>query len=78
MEVLKKKILDAISGQKFDFEEIAIDLFQFQYRNNGIYKEWVDALGIAPETIKFSHQIPFLPIELFKNTKSDRLTLQSR
>ncbi len=66
MEVLKKKIFDAISGQKFDFEEIAIELFHFQYQNNGIYKEWVDVLGIQPQSIKESLQIPFLPIELFK------------
>lgn len=66
MELLKKKILDAISGQNFDFEELAVDLFRFQYQHNGIYREWVNALGILPESIMVSSQIPFLPIELFK------------
>lgn len=67
MELLKTKIHDAISGQNFDFEELAVDLFRFQYQHNGIYREWVNALGILPASIMVSSQIPFLPIELFKN-----------
>jgi len=52
-----------------DFNEIAILLFQYQYRNNEIYHRFVDALGVNPEVVKQIEQIPFLPVSFFKTHK---------
>ncbi|MFZ4741224.1 MAG: acyltransferase [Bacteroidales bacterium] len=51
------------------FNETAIELFHFQYKNNIIYKQFVDLNHINPIQVKTIAQIPFLPIELFKNHK---------
>jgi phenylacetate-coenzyme A ligase PaaK-like adenylate-forming protein len=52
-----------------DFNEIAIGLFQYQYRNNEIYHRFVNALGINPVVVKRTEQIPFLPVSFFKTHK---------
>jgi phenylacetate-coenzyme A ligase PaaK-like adenylate-forming protein len=48
------------------FLEQSLEIFQFQYQNNAIYKQWVDLLKTDPSEVKELHQIPFLPIEFFK------------
>lgn len=54
---------------KSDFEVMALKIFQFQYENNAIYRNFVDFMKIDSSSIKSISQIPFLPIELFKNHK---------
>ncbi len=49
-----------------DFEKMALEVFQFQYINNAVYRRWVNALQIEPQNIHTSENIPFLPIEFFK------------
>jgi len=48
------------------FNVIALDLFQYQYENNNIYRQFVDALHVDPSAVKQLKQIPFLPISFFK------------
>ncbi len=50
-----------------DFEKTALELFRFQYENNDVYKQYVDALHVDPLTINSILQIPFLPIRFFKS-----------
>ncbi len=50
-----------------NFENIALDLFQYQYEHNGVYHQWVDQLGIDPQTTNRLEGIPFLPISFFKS-----------
>ncbi len=50
----------------FEFNEIALSLFRYQYKNNIIYNRFVDALGINESTIYHPEQIPFLPVSFFK------------
>ena len=52
-----------------DFEAVALDIFRFQATTNHVYKEFIGHLGIDPVSISNTNQIPFLPIELFKNRK---------
>jgi phenylacetate-coenzyme A ligase PaaK-like adenylate-forming protein len=52
-----------------DFNEIAIEIFHFQYENNLIYKQFVDFLNIRTSSINNYSKIPFLPVEFFKNHK---------
>ncbi len=50
----------------FDFDRVCFDLLRFQYHNNLIYKQYVDALRVNITKIEHIHQIPFLPIRFFK------------
>jgi hypothetical protein len=55
-----------ISSQK-QFEKIALKVFRFQYENNMVYQEFCDFLKIDKQSVKTLQQIPFLPIQFFKN-----------
>lgn len=52
-----------------DFEEIALEVFQFQYRENKVYRSYVKTLGKSPAEIRLTRDIPFLPIGFFKTNK---------
>lgn len=49
-----------------DFDDIALAAFQHQYLHNDIYRQFVDALHIAPDAVTSIKKIPFLPISFFK------------
>lgn len=49
-----------------DFEQLALEVFHFQYNNNAIYQEYVNALSIVGSNVRSMEQIPFLPIRFFK------------
>lgn len=53
----------------FEFNEIAVSLFRYQYRENEIYRSFVDALGISESQVYHPEQIPFLPVSFFKTHK---------
>jgi hypothetical protein len=55
-----------ISSHK-QFEKIALKVFRFQYENNLVYKEFCDFLKVEKKSVKTLEQIPFLPIQFFKN-----------
>ena len=55
-----------ISSQK-QFEKIALKIFRFQYENNLVYQEFCDFLRVDRRAVKLLVQIPFLPIQFFKN-----------
>ena len=48
------------------FNELAVEIFHYQYLNNSIYRNFVDLLKIKPEKVKSIDDIPFLPVEFFK------------
>lgn len=48
------------------FESAALELFNFQYKNNSLYRAYVDQLKIKPQKIASIYEIPFLPIDFFK------------
>jgi hypothetical protein len=52
-----------------DFEQLALEVFQFQYNNNAIYQQYVHALSIVGSNVRSVEQIPFLPIRFFKTTE---------
>ena len=63
----KKKIFE-IKTEK-DFNSLSLTLFKYQYIHNPIYKQYIDLNGIQVNNINTYHQIPCLPIELFRNKK---------
>jgi Acyl-protein synthetase, LuxE len=50
-----------------NFEDIALKLFSFQYKNNLLYQTYVKHLGKDPDSIQSLSKIPFLPIHFFKS-----------
>src|SRR5690606_32514778 len=52
-----------------DFENVALKVFQFQAKNNLIYKEFIEHLNLNPESVNSIEKIPFLPIQFFKTHK---------
>lgn len=62
-----KSSIFQINNQNFD--EAALTLFQFQYKNNRLYNSYINHLGINPGRVNSLDKIPFLPIRFFKNHK---------
>ena len=50
-----------------EFETLCFQAFDFQYSNNPVYRKYVDLCNIDTQNIKTLQDIPFLPIEFFKN-----------
>lgn len=52
-----------------EFNDLALKLFDYQYKNNVIYKKYVKL--IHPNILQIKHytEIPFLPIEFFRTKK---------
>lgn len=61
---LEQKVF-AISNEK-EFSAIALDVYNFQFCHNFIYRHYCKAIGKTPETVQKVEEIPFLPISFFK------------
>ena len=48
------------------FEKLSLEIFQFQAKNNSTYKTYLKCLGVNLDEVKQINQIPYLPIEFFK------------
>jgi len=48
------------------FEKLSLEIFRFQAKNNHIYKTYLRCLGVNPDEVNQINQIPYLPIEFFK------------
>jgi phenylacetate-coenzyme A ligase PaaK-like adenylate-forming protein len=64
---LQKRVF-SIKGQT-DFLESALEIFNYQYSNNLLYQDFVKSLGKNPSKILNPSEIPFLPVEFFRNHK---------
>jgi len=62
-----KSKLFSIDSQNFN--ETALELFQFQYQNNPVYRSYADHLNVNPNHVNDIKEIPFLPIRFFKTQK---------
>lgn len=52
-----------------EFNEVALELFHFQYLQNPVYSSFVNFLGIDISLVTHYQDIPCLPIEFFKNNR---------
>lgn len=67
-ESWRTKLKEAVLGmQEASFEAIALEMFHFTWTYNPLYRQYADLLGVNPQSVQTLAQIPFLPIELFKN-----------
>ena len=64
--MLKNENISFDPSDNTNFEEKCLKLFVFQYKNNAVYRHWVDLLKVNPEEVNSPENIPFLPIEFFK------------
>ncbi|MEI7735139.1 MAG: acyl transferase [Ferruginibacter sp.] len=61
---LEKRIFAASDT---NFEDLALEVFQFQYHNNTVYQQFCRHLNIDCDAVITLEQIPFLPIRFFKS-----------
>jgi hypothetical protein len=66
-KALEKRIFNIKS--KDQFNELALDIFLFQYKFNQVYRNFIGHLGINVKSINKVEDIPYLPIGLFKSHK---------
>lgn len=52
-----------------EFNSVALEVFEFQYKNIPVYKKYVDLIKSQTKSINHFKEIPFLPIDFFKNNK---------
>jgi len=52
-----------------EFEAAALKVFNHQYKNNCVYKDFCNHLNVDVSKISKSTEIPFLPIQFFKSHK---------
>ncbi len=64
---LKDRIFNIKSES--EFSETALEVFHYQYDKNTVYQCFIDSLGKKPSSIKSPSDIPFLPVEFFRNHK---------
>lgn len=54
-------------GNSDDFELLALEIFQYQAKENAVYTKYLSFLNIDINTVKKLSDIPFIPVEFFKN-----------
>ena len=49
-----------------EFNNLALQVFNYQFNNNKVYRSFCDLLNRHPSDVKVIEDIPFLPIQFFK------------
>ncbi len=67
--IMKSRFREAVFGimDDTDFNSVVIEILTYQYENNPVYRSFVDSLGRSPWKLKNLNDIPFLPVEFFRN-----------
>ncbi|WP_303318847.1 acyl transferase [Flavivirga abyssicola] len=62
-----------------EFEDLALQIFKFQFDNNRVYRSFCDLIYKHPSDVKTIKDIPFLPIQFFKshNVLSSKDTIKA-
>lgn len=60
------------------FADLALELFQLQYKTNAIYQKYVQLIGRDEKDVNSLEEIPFLPISAFKYHKVSSVNSPSR
>lgn len=67
MEFLKSFLEELSFLAPTEFEERSLQLFRYQALHNPLYRDFVQYRKVQPQKLSRLHEIPFLPIELFKS-----------
>ena len=65
LNMLQEEIFKITTDE--EFTSLALQVFQFQFENNKVYRSFCDLLYKHPSDVKTISDIPFLPIEFFKS-----------
>lgn len=65
--MLEKRIFEI--SDEHEFEALALEVFEYQFHNNKVYRKFCNLLGSEPGNISNLKSVPFLPIEFFKTKK---------
>ena len=60
---LEKRVFAASAD---NFNDLAVELFHYQYQNNKVYRTYCEALKVNADSVNSIQKIPFLPISFFK------------
>ncbi len=63
-QVLKRDWYDFVKNSSF--EDLALQMFHFQYQNNELYQSYCRLIGTQAKAVQSLVNIPFLPIHFFK------------
>jgi len=66
--MIDTKAIFSIQSEQ-EFNALALEVFNFQFRNNKVYRSFCDLLYKHPSEVKTIQDIPFLPIQFFKTHK---------
>lgn len=50
-----------------DFARLSLQVFHYQFDQNKVYREFCSALGVIPSQVSHYREIPFMPVEFFRN-----------
>ncbi len=64
-----KLIDDIFNCNAQTFDDVALEVYRYQFEKTAIYRAFCEAMKRTPEKISEVSQIPFLPIEFFKSHK---------
>ncbi len=56
-----------LNQEVLNFEEMAFEMFKFQSVSNPVYHNYIKARNMDPESVRSLEEIPFLPINFFKD-----------
>ena len=65
-EQLAERILSFVERGEGSFEELSIELFEYQFERNAPYRRYCEKLRVTPDNIKSWKQIPPVPTLAFK------------
>lgn len=63
----RKTIRDHLLSGSFDFDEMAMRVFHFQFEYNELYQVFCRHLDRTPQNVQSPDAIPFLPVRFFKS-----------
>ncbi len=64
-QYFKNRIFDIATPE--EFSQLALELFRYQAQHNPVYANYLEHLGRKIDSIQLLTDIPFIPIEFFKN-----------
>ena len=67
MDLRDKIIKRVLSVTKPDFDDLALDIYHYQYNNNTVYRQFCQMMRRTPDDVQHAGAIPHLPIALFKH-----------
>ena len=65
---MEKRFREFIKDQKNSFEDLALEFFHIQRRQNSVYKEFLALLKKDFSAINSIESIPFMPVSFYKNS----------